>query len=87
MMEPDIFFINIYMGLAYAIFYRKYQCSTVTMWSLLTNRFFLLVWFEAFPLVFADIYHMSPGVASLPFLGTVSRISLMLCIIVDASIL
>ena len=23
MMEPDIFFINIYMGLAYAIFYRE----------------------------------------------------------------
>ncbi len=38
------------------------------------TAFTLLVWFEAFPLVFGDIYHMSQGVASLPFLGTVSTI-------------
>ena len=29
------------------------------------------LWFEAFPLVFNDIYHMSEGVGSLPFIGII----------------
>jgi DHA1 family multidrug resistance protein-like MFS transporter len=50
MAEPAVFFINLYIGLAYAIFY---------------------LWFEAFPLVFNGIYHMSEGVGSLPFIGII----------------
>ena len=50
MAEPAVFFINLYIGLAYAIFY---------------------LWFEAFPLVFNGIYHMSQGVGSLPFIGII----------------
>ncbi|EEB91287.1 hypothetical protein MPER_10380, partial [Moniliophthora perniciosa FA553] len=47
-LEPTVLFLNIYLGLVYAVFY---------------------LWFEAFPLVFSEIYHMSLGVGSLPFLG------------------
>ncbi|KAF8311343.1 MFS general substrate transporter [Clavulina sp. PMI_390] len=48
MREPVLIFLNLYLGLAYAIFY---------------------LWFEAFPLVFGDIYHFHGGIAGLPFLG------------------
>ncbi|PPQ86530.1 hypothetical protein CVT25_007181 [Psilocybe cyanescens] len=40
MIEPAVLYANIYLGLAYAIFY---------------------LWFEAFPLVYNDIYHFNLG--------------------------
>ncbi|PPQ87955.1 hypothetical protein CVT25_001140 [Psilocybe cyanescens] len=48
MFEPAVLYANIYIGLAYAIFY---------------------LWFEAFPLVYNDIYHFNLGLSGLPFLG------------------
>ncbi len=36
----------------------------------LSDAIFYL-WFEAFPLVFTDIYHFNLGVSGLPFLGFV----------------
>jgi len=48
--EPSVFFLNLYLGLVYSVFY---------------------LWFEAFPLVFGDIYHFNLGVGSLPFVGFV----------------
>ncbi|KAF8305616.1 MFS general substrate transporter [Clavulina sp. PMI_390] len=48
MMEPVVLFLNLYLGLAYAVFY---------------------LWFEAFPIVFVDIYHFQGGIAGLPFIG------------------
>ncbi|KAG9005773.1 hypothetical protein FRB94_001185 [Tulasnella sp. JGI-2019a] len=50
MLEPAVLFLNIYLGLAYAIFY---------------------LWFEAFPLVFDDIYGFRPGVDGLPYIGII----------------
>jgi DHA1 family multidrug resistance protein-like MFS transporter len=50
MIEPAVFFINLYVGFAYAIFY---------------------LWFEAFPLVFGDIYHFKGGILGLPFIGII----------------
>ncbi|KAF9267172.1 MFS general substrate transporter [Marasmius fiardii PR-910] len=46
--EPAVFFLNVYIGLVYSVFY---------------------LWFEAFPLVFNEIYHMNLGVGSLPFVA------------------
>ncbi|PPQ94235.1 hypothetical protein CVT25_006661 [Psilocybe cyanescens] len=48
MIEPAVLYANIYLGLAYAIFY---------------------LWFEAFPLVYNDIYHFKLGLSGLPFMG------------------
>lgn len=48
MSEPAVFYANLYLALAYAIFY---------------------LWFEAFPLVYNDMYHFNLGQSGLPFLG------------------
>ncbi|KAH9476585.1 Caffeine resistance protein 5 [Psilocybe cubensis] len=48
MIEPAVLYANVYLGLAYAIFY---------------------LWFEAFPLVYNDIYHFNLGLSGLPFMG------------------
>ncbi|KAF5314820.1 hypothetical protein D9619_007394 [Psilocybe cf. subviscida] len=48
MLEPAVFYANLYLALAYAIFY---------------------LWFEAFPLVYNDMYHFNLGQSGLPFLG------------------
>ncbi|KAF5325519.1 hypothetical protein D9619_009703 [Psilocybe cf. subviscida] len=48
MMEPVIFYVDIYIAIGYATFY---------------------LWFEAFPLVYNDIYHFSLGESGLPFIG------------------
>ncbi|KAH8927002.1 MFS general substrate transporter [Atractiella rhizophila] len=47
-LEPAVLFINVYIALAYSIFY---------------------LWFEAFPIVFGEIYGFNLGLQGLPFIG------------------
>ncbi|KAF7289675.1 Benomyl methotrexate resistance protein [Mycena chlorophos] len=54
LLDPALAFASIYLG---------FVCDRVFFDGL----FYL--WFEAFPLVFTDIYHFNLGLSSLPFLG------------------
>ncbi|KAJ7714331.1 major facilitator superfamily domain-containing protein [Mycena olivaceomarginata] len=62
--EPVLLFANIYLGFIC-------ECSFHVEIALLTQFFPFLdavfyLWFEAFPLVFGDIYHFNEGLSGLP---------------------
>jgi DHA1 family multidrug resistance protein-like MFS transporter len=71
MLEPAVLYINIYLALAYAIFYREHHTINSCVFLLWDSRKSPsnTVWFEAFPLVYFDIYHFNLGTSGLPFLG------------------
>lgn len=65
-LEPVLMFANIYLGFVCAfVLSTKANCIDTA-----PDAIFYL-WFEAFPLVFTDIYHFNLGVSGLPFLGFV----------------
>jgi len=66
MMEPVILYVDIYIAIGYATFYCECFLSINQRHDFDIRP---LVWFEAFPLVYNDIYHFSLGESGLPFIG------------------
>jgi DHA1 family multidrug resistance protein-like MFS transporter len=65
--EPVLVFANVYLGFVCASHSLRIATQDVLLTSLADAIFYL--WFEAFPLVFTDIYHFNEGLSGLPFLG------------------
>lgn len=65
--EPVVLFSCLYLAVATAIFCEQTPVSS----SGLTNR--VVLFFEAYPLIFEGIYGMEPGIAGLAFIPSVSR--------------
>ena len=63
--EPAVLFLNIYLGLVCQCALLSQCFPSDSIVSPLDSVFYL--WFEAFPLVFIDIYHFNLGVSGLPF--------------------
>ena len=74
-MEPVLLFANVYLG---------FVCTSLICFSLFDAQFLspdaiFYLWFEAFPLVFSDIYQFNLGVSGLPFLGFIVSACITVC--------
>jgi DHA1 family multidrug resistance protein-like MFS transporter len=80
--EPALLFANVYMGFVCEFDVKGiYRVHNELMLSLYFTDAVFYLWFEAFPLVFLDIYHFDLALSGLPFLAfivtgviTVSRV-------------
>ena len=67
--EPAVLFLNLYLGLVceYSAVFSSFSSPSDQVF--LDSVFYL--WFEAFPLVFVDIYHFNLGLSGLPYIAFV----------------